>query len=85
MARAVMVSSHSSGGSGVPGGGTSFVFTQVAPSATWTIVHNLGFVPGGILLRNPDGETIRGSIVSTSATTTVISFSQAVAGTATLS
>ena len=85
MARAVMVSSHGSSGSGVPGGGTSFVFTQVAPAATWTITHNLGFAPGGILLRNPDGESIRGTVVSTSGVTTVISFSQAVAGTATLS
>lgn len=40
----------SGGGGGSGGSGASFTFTQSTPLATWTINHNLGFIPDVILV-----------------------------------
>lgn len=63
---------------------TQFTFTQSTPSATWTIVHDLGFIPN-IFTIDSTGVEIIGSVDSVTLTTVVISFSQAVSGNAYLS
>lgn len=63
---------------------SQYTFTQSAPSATWTINHNLGFVPNVTTL-DENGDEIVGFIDSATANTIVVTFSQAVSGTAYLS
>lgn len=62
-------------------GNAGYTFVQQTASTIWTINHNLGFVPNVFVL-DGNGVEMIGSINSTNASTTVISFSQAVSGTA---
>lgn len=59
--------------------GTAYVFTQSTPAATWTINHNLGFVPS-VELFNSGSQEIDGDVVHTSANQTVVTFTGPVAG-----
>ena len=63
------------------GGGANYTHVQSIAAVTWTITHNLGFVPNVFVL-DGNGVEMIGSINSANATTLVISFSQAVSGTA---
>ena len=67
------------------GKGESYVHVQSQPAATWVVAHHLGFQPGGIMLRNDAGEAMRATVASNTANQTVITFSEPVSGTATLS
>lgn len=47
-----------------PGGAQSYVHVQSVPATVWTMVHNLGFYPGGVELEDNDGNTIVGAEIS---------------------
>lgn len=57
----------------------SFTFTQSTPAATWTITHNLGFVPS-VELFNTGSQEIDGDVVHTSYDVTMVYFTQSIAG-----
>lgn len=61
----------------------SYVHTQSTPSTTWTINHNLGFVPSTELFSS-GGEEIDGEVTHTSNNQTVVTFVTAVSGLARL-
>ena len=67
-----------------PGGG-SYFHTQMTPSDTWTIVHNLGYRPA-VTATDTQGELISGNLsYSVPLTTVVLTFSVPIAGEAALS
>lgn len=70
------------GDDGTPGG--SFIHNQSALSATWTIVHNLGFNPN-VTAQDSGGSTIEGNVVYTDSNNLTITFSAASSGVAYLS
>lgn len=72
------------GPAGPPGGG-SYVHTQNAAAAVWTITHNLGFRPGGITVEDSAGTEIVGDRDDPDANTTVLTFDFATGGVAYLS
>jgi hypothetical protein len=58
----------------VGGGGAGVInyhHMQLSPSQTWTIVHNLGWAPGGILVRDSTGGEVEGEISYPDPATTV--------------
>lgn len=59
----------------------SYVHTQSTAATTWTITHNLGFIPN-VFIIDGQGVELIGSINSVSNTSISISFSQPVTGTA---
>jgi len=71
------------GASGAAGG--NYTHTQSAPSATWTIVHNLGFNPGGVSVVDSAGTKVYGDITFTNTNQLVINFSAGFSGKAYLS
>jgi len=62
-------------------GSANYTHVQSVASVTWTINHNLGFIPNVFVL-DGNGVELIGSIDSATGTTLVLSFSQAVSGTA---
>lgn len=58
---------------------TTYFHTQSTPSATWTINHNLGFVPSTELFSS-GGEEIDGEVTHTSNNQTVVKFITPVSG-----
>jgi hypothetical protein len=66
------------------GSGSQYSFQQSTAAATWTINHNLGFVPNVITV-NDSGTEIIGVVTTLNATSVVIEFSDAVSGYAYLS
>jgi hypothetical protein len=63
------------------GGGANYTHVQSVAAVTWTINHGLGFIPNVFVL-DGNGVELIGTVDSATATTLVISFSQAVSGTA---
>ena len=61
-----------------------FTYTQTEPAATWTVTHNLGFIPN-VHVEDADGTDMIGAISHHGTTETVIEFSEPVSGIATLS
>lgn len=57
----------------------TFTQTITSPSDTWTITHNLGYVPA-VTLYDPSGKQILGRITSNTTTQTVVEFGLAVTG-----
>lgn len=64
--------------------GSQYSYHQSVASATWTINHNLAFVPN-VTTVNESGTEIIGVVTTLNSTTAVIEFSDAVAGYAYLS
>lgn len=58
---------------------------QTVPSATWTIVHNLGFKPGGIYCEDSAGSMLGPSVVHSDENTLILYFIGATDGFAVLS
>jgi hypothetical protein len=73
------------GPAGRDGTGSVFTYVQELPSDTWNINHNLGFIPGGVFITDIDGFDCIGEIEHTDNNTTIVSFSEPIAGTAHLS
>lgn len=63
----------------------SFRFEQQTVESIWTISHDLGFRPGGIIVIDSGGNIVEGEIVSNEDSVTVLSFAFAFSGTADLS
>ncbi len=61
-----------------------YVHEQVDPSATWTIDHNLGARPAAVSVFDTNDDEWEGDISHPTLNRTVITFSAAFAGTATL-
>ena len=64
--------------------GGSYEHSQLAPEATWTIAHNLGYRPN-VMVEDSAGTEIIGDITHVSVNQMTITFSSATAGTAYLS
>jgi hypothetical protein len=70
------------GAMGLPGlAGGVVVFTQSTPSASWTINHNLGFIPEVVVLDSAN-DMVEGDIDYVNNDTLILTFSAAFAGTA---
>ncbi|HEX2578675.1 MAG TPA: hypothetical protein VHK88_20190 [Aquihabitans sp.] len=70
------------GPAGPASGGAYHV--QGAASATWTINHDLGFLPN-VTIRDTEGNEVLGLLIDNSTTATTIHFPFAMTGNATLS
>jgi len=77
-----------SGPQGPPGGaGSTYIHTQMIPAQDWHIVHNLGRIPGGLLVLDsgsPPTE-IMGEVTQADLVSMTIHFYNPQVGTATLS
>ena len=60
-------------------GGAAYVFTQSTPASTWTINHNLGYVPS-VELFDSGSQEIEADVSHPSSNTAVIVFAVPVAG-----
>ncbi len=58
-----------------------FTFTQIAPSAIWTINHNLGYRPS-VELRTPGGAVFGADVTHISANQVLVTLVALMAGTA---
>lgn len=69
-----------------PTGGTggSFAYEQITPSATWTIDHNLGYIPN-VTVIDGLGREVMGDIAHPTLNQTVLTFSAMFSGDAYLS
>lgn len=68
------------------GSGGSYVHVQGPAASTWTINHNLGYRPAGIVVQDDGGTFVFGAdLTYPSANTLTLTFSAALSGTAYLS
>ena len=65
--------------------GGYYVHTQGVPSAIWTVTHNLGYRPGGVVVLDETGATCEGDLSYPDVNTLVLTFTAAFSGTATVS
>lgn len=73
------------GDPGTPGSAPqSYVHTQAVPSATWTVVHNLGFPPN-VTVIDSSNRVVVGEVEYPDINTVVLTFSGGFAGKAYLS
>lgn len=63
----------------------AFTHTQSVPSAVWTVTHNLGYKPGGVIVEDSAGTEWVGEIDYVDNNTLTITFQGAFSGTAQLS
>ena len=68
------------GGGGPDEGVENYMHSQIIPAAVWTIVHNMGFVPGGVLVTDSAGTIVIGTITVIDANTIRIDFGPSVFG-----
>lgn len=62
-------------GSGGGGGSAAYTHSQGTPSPVWVINHNLGFVPGGVLITDSAGTQVNAEIQVIDLNTIEIDFS----------
>lgn len=69
------------------GQGGFYLHTQAVPATVWTIVHQLGYDPGGVTVTDTDGYTLDGFSVQylVAGQSLRLSFDISVAGVATIS
>jgi hypothetical protein len=68
---------------GTPGAAPqAYEYEQAIPSDTWTITHNLGYRPGGILVLDTLGRVVEGDVSYPSVNDVVLTFSASFSGTA---
>jgi hypothetical protein len=71
---------------GLPGSAPqAYTHDQMVPSDTWVIVHNLGYMPGGVVVVDSAGTNVEGSVSHDSTSQITITFSAAFSGKAYLS
>lgn len=63
----------------------AYVHSQIPPSDTWVVVHNLGYRPGGVIIIDSGGTTVEGEMTYDSVNQITLIFSAAFSGTAYLS
>lgn len=61
-------------------GGGTYVHTQSSASATWTVIHNLGYFPGGVSVVDSAGSKVYGDVTHTSVNQLVINFTAGFGG-----
>jgi len=66
-------------------GGGNYTHIQSTPSTTWTVVHNLGYNPGGVSVVDSAGTKVYGDITHSTVNQLVINFSAGFSGKAYLS
>jgi hypothetical protein len=66
------------GAAGVSGG--NYTHVQSSPSTTWTVVHNLGYFPGGVSVIDSGGTKVYGDITHSTINQLVINFSAGFGG-----
>jgi hypothetical protein len=66
---------------GSPGSVLEFRFTQASPSLSWTVNHNLGFLPS-VTVYSVGSVEVEALVTHTSTNQSVISFSSPTAGSA---
>lgn len=71
------------GAAGVSGG--NYTHVQSAPSAAWTVTHNLGYFPGGVSVIDSAGTKVYGDITHSTVNQLVVIFSAGFSGKAYLS
>lgn len=71
------------GPAGVDGG--NYTHVQSTPSTTWTVVHNLGYFPGGVSVVDSAGTKVYGDITHSNVNQLVINFTAGFSGKAYLS
>ena len=71
------------GPAGASGG--TYTHVQSSPSTTWTVVHNLGYFPGGVSVIDSAGTKVYGDITHSSNNQLVVNFSAGFSGKAYLS
>jgi hypothetical protein len=59
-----------------------YVHAQVIPALVWTIQHNLGSRPGGILIIGTNGEEVEGHITQVNDNAILVTFFDPTSGTA---
>lgn len=67
-----------------PAGGT-YLHIQNSPQSTWSVVHNLGFKPGGVAVIDSAGTVVEGQITHLDVNSLRLDFSVPFSGTASLS
>lgn len=65
------------------GGDRNYMFTQVAPSATWNITHNFGKYPS-VTIQDTSGTEVEGEVTHNSVDDLTVVFNTAFAGVAIL-
>jgi hypothetical protein len=83
-----LVTAGPQGPPGPPGTGGAphyYKHDQQVPLDTWTIDHNLGFSPGGVLVLDTLGEGVWGRVAHPNVNQTILTFSAAFSGVAYLS
>lgn len=74
------------GADGTPGAsGGSYTHVQGVPASTWTIAHNLGYRPGGVLVFDSLDREVLGEVTHLDANTLTVTFTAGFSGTAYLS
>lgn len=65
-----------------PAGGAGYIinFTQSTPSDTWTVTHNLGFIPGGLTIVDNAGTQLVGQIIHDSTNSFRVLFTAPLSG-----
>lgn len=58
----------------------TYIHTQSSASATWTVVHNLGYFPGGVSVVDSAGSKVYGDVTHTSVNQLVINFTAGFGG-----
>lgn len=61
---------------------TDYTHDQMTPSATWVVVHNLGYRPAGVHVTDSSGNDYEGEVTHNSVNQLTITFSAAFSGTA---
>ena len=69
---------------GLPVSGESYVHSQGVAAATWTITHNLGYVPN-VWVKDSANTVVEGDVAVVDNNTITITFASAMGGTAYLS
>jgi len=64
----------------IPAASITYVHTQAAASASWTINHNLGYYPGGVSIVDSAGSKVYGDVTFVSENQLVVNFSAAFGG-----
>ena len=72
-------------GGGVPASALGYRHHQDIASAAWLITHGLGFHPAGVQVTDLDGNPVEGVVTHPDLNTSLITFSEPVAGIADLS
>jgi len=74
------------GPAGRPGESSGALYTQTTASTVWTVIHNLGYNPGGITVLDGTGDLVLGWVAThASDDILILTFQTAVSGTAYIS